>query len=577
MLKRHTAHLLAVLVLSLLAYANTFNVPFQFDDTPNIVENPAIHNLASFTGDLSHKRYAGYMSFALNYRFHGLDVRGYHAVNLFIHMLNALLVYALVVMSFRTVSLKDTSMASSSHWLALFCGALFAVHPVQTQAVTYIVQRLASLAALFYLGSLAAYVTARLAKRSKMQIGFYLLALLSAVLAMKTKQNAFTLPLAVAMYECMFFRGGIRKRTILLLPVLLTMLIIPLTHLDLGKPVPEAMKELSYSATAQFIPRTDYLVTQIKVVATYLRLFVLPLNQSLDYDYPVSGSLADASVLVSMALHCAILGAGIYLMRKRSGWRLASFGVFFFYLALSVESVVVLLHPAFEHRVYLPAAGLVIAAGVAIFALVERLASRGARRAAYAAMAALLMVLLVLTVQRNTVWQSEVGLWEDVVSKAPNKMRGRLNLGREYGKKGMFEKARVQYEMVTRLKPGIYAHAAKDIAKAYAGLGTAYMYQGKIEEAVVNYNRAIQIKPDYAMAYYNLGIAYGNRGMHDEAIQKFRKAIALEPEMADAHFNLGVAYANKGSVDLAVEHARNALRIDPSHEEANRFMRKLGR
>ena len=260
-LGRPVSHFLLIAVLAILVYSNTFNVPFLFDDNPNIVENPIVMDLKYFTqpseaeifsGTFQYKefmkRFIGYLSFALNYKAHGLDVRGYHITNLLIHIINGILLYSLVMLTFRTPWFSDSYLNDKSRVVALFSALLFVSHPVQTQAVTYIVQRFASLATMFYLMSLVFYVTWRLrtAVRSSESGAWknhiiYIMSLVSAVLAMKTKETAFTLPLAIMLYEFLFFKGKVKMRLLRLMPLILTMLIIPLTYFgldsDIDKPI----------------------------------------------------------------------------------------------------------------------------------------------------------------------------------------------------------------------------------------------------------------------------------------------------------------------------------------------------
>ena len=303
-LNKPVVHILLLALMGLLAYSNTFEVPFQFDDKPNIVINPIIKDLRyfletekakMFTGKNEYpaftRRYIGHLTFALNYKIHGLDVTGYHVFNLFIHVLNAILLYWFVVLTFRTPKLKGSPLGDSSRPIALFAALLFVSHPMQTQAVTYIVQRLTSLATLFYMLSLVLYIKTRLkTEQQSSKTGAFLLyffSVVSALLAMKTKEIAFTLPLVIALYECMFFRGKIKRRLIYLIPLLLTMLIIPLTYIGLysgmDRPVGEMIHDADRATTIRDISRVDYLVTEFRVIVTYLRLLVLPVNQSVNY------------------------------------------------------------------------------------------------------------------------------------------------------------------------------------------------------------------------------------------------------------------------------------------------------
>ena len=189
--------------------------------------------------NIYNNRFIGHLTFALNYQLHELNVAGYHIFNLFIHLLNALLVYWLMILTFRTPYAsaylqKDVLKTSDPYrWVPLFTALLFVSHPVQTQAVTYIVQRFASLSTLFYLVSLVMYIKARGSDSSKRaRYAFFAASIISAVLAMRTKEIAFTLPVMVFLYEFMFFRGDIKKRMLYLLALLLTMFIIPLSMMS---------------------------------------------------------------------------------------------------------------------------------------------------------------------------------------------------------------------------------------------------------------------------------------------------------------------------------------------------------
>ncbi|HAG50864.1 MAG TPA: hypothetical protein DCL42_05950, partial [Deltaproteobacteria bacterium] len=186
-------------VSAFLIYSNTFSSPFHFDDTPNIVENYKLRDLSIFWPP-SDTRYIGSLSFALNYYFSGLNVFGYHLVNIIIHIINSILVWWLVILTFRTpVMERINTNPQLKYFIAITASLLFVSHPIQTQAVTYIVQRFASLATLFYLLSLTLYIKAKLqtiqveAKDenkffSTSTLTFYLLSLISAILAMKTKE-----------------------------------------------------------------------------------------------------------------------------------------------------------------------------------------------------------------------------------------------------------------------------------------------------------------------------------------------------------------------------------------------------
>ncbi|MBI4838445.1 MAG: hypothetical protein HY806_04755, partial [Nitrospirae bacterium] len=345
LLRKPIVHILLIVIIGLIAYSNTFHVPFQFDDTFYIVENPVVKDSQYFiepskiiSGHDSlvkytfKTRYMGFLTFAINYKLHGINVIGYHIFNFSIHIINALLVYWLVLLTFQTpyFNLHPSTFNPCPSLIALFSSLLFVSHPVQTQAVTYISQRFTSFATFFYLLSLVMYVMFRTQNsefRSQNKpviaiptirdeesrddkaipeleiasaenrhrkdiniksIPWYLAALASAVLAMKTKEITFTLPMVITLYEFMFFDRNTKKRLLSLIPLILTILIIPLSLISIGNPIENIIGDVGETARAHTtIPRLDYFFSQFRVIVTYLRLLFLPINQNLDYDYPI--------------------------------------------------------------------------------------------------------------------------------------------------------------------------------------------------------------------------------------------------------------------------------------------------
>ena len=334
--RKVSVHLALILCLGLLAYANSFGVPFTFDDNSSIVDNPVIRNLSDFLSGAGYtynpRRFVGYLTIALNHHFGGLEVAGYHAVNLAIHLANALLFYLIARVTLTTPFFRGDEPAPDAapalHALVpLFASLLFVVHPVQTQAVTYVIQRLASLATLFYLAALFCYIKARLALAGGTPhtdrtppfppavAGWFTLSLACTVLAMRTKEITATLPLAVMLYEFSFFGAEKKKRLLLLAPILLTLLIVPIGLLASGEPIGALLSDVSaLTRETVEITRGEYLLTQFSVIATYLRLLLLPVGQNLDYDYPVYHSLLTPRVLSSFVLLAllALLAAWLY-------------------------------------------------------------------------------------------------------------------------------------------------------------------------------------------------------------------------------------------------------------------------
>ena len=386
---------------------------------------------------------------------------------------------------------------------------------------------------------------------------------------MLTKENALTLPVAILLYEGFFFRGAVMKRALPLVPIVGTLLIVPALYLASGGGDTE-VGDLVSAGYAE-LSRGEYLFTQFRVVVTYLRLLLLPVNQNIDYDYPLVGARFGPEVVLSLL---GLLAAGLVavVLFRRSvrepALRFVSYGIVWFFLTLSVESSVIPIPMLMnEYRVYLPSVGLL--AGLATCTVLIS----GAMRRAYGR-ALLVLVIGVLplllagaTHARNSRWESRVSLWEDTVAKSPLRARVHNNLGRAYEAEGRLEEAGKEFEEAVRLFPG-YAEARNN-------LGISRLRSGAVNEAVEQFKKALELKPDYPEAHSNLGNAFMQRGQTTRAIREYRAALRLKPHYADAHFNLGLAYLAAGSVDAARQSFSEALRIRPGHGQALRFLRWL--
>lgn len=570
-------HLTLIGLLGLLAYCNTFHAPFQWDESAFISNNPIVKDMGYFLDlsraksfefyDAVRNRYVGYLTFALNYRLGGLEVAGYHDVNLAIHILNAFLAYILVLITFRTPFLKGSPLGGRARWIALLSALLFVAHPVQTEAVTYVFQRLASLAAFFYLLSLAAYAGWRLEPSGGYRkYALYGASLVSAALAMKTKESAFTLPIVAALYELLFFSGPARRRVLGLLPLLLTLPIVPLSIAGTDKPAGDIISGMA-SATRGFsgITRADYLFTQFRVIVTYMRLLFLPVGQNLEYDYPLYHSLFQPQVFFSLLLLLAVASGALYLIyRSRSRLpetRLMGFGVLWFFVALSVESSVIPIQVVIdEYRVYLPSVGVFWAVSAGVFLMAARFGRSKMAKAVAVPLIAVPLVLACATYERNSVWAGRASLWEDVVRKSPALPYPHVNLGKIYMEMGRPEEAARQFRAAIRLKP--------DHVSAYSNLGMLYAVMGRTGDAIEELEAAVRIDPGYAKARVNLGALYAQMGRLDEAELELRTAITIRPEEPDAHNNLGIIYMERGSLEEAKREFQAAMRLDPDYAKA---------
>lgn len=565
------------------------------DDLPNIVENPKIRGLANLC-DFASARYVGFFSFALNYSLGGLDVWGYHLVNLVLHITTGFLVYALVVLLFRAANASPE--VSSARLIALATALLFIAHPLQTQAVTYSVQRFTVLATVFYLLGVVAYLQWRLSSREGTGgLVWYGVALVATVLAMKSQELAFTLPVMLMGVELVFFGPPTKRQWALLIPFFLILPLVLLSRFDaLGE-------SEAFSTQALTLPWSDYVVTQLRVIVTYLRLLVVPVRQNLDYDYPLYHSLLDGPVCVSLLLLLTLGGAAVAVLWRTARGpqhafaRLAAFGILWFFITLLTECALFPLRDVIlEHRLYLPSVGILLSFCVAYGWGAEQLKHvRYWRVIVILPMAAILLACSVATYLRNTLWQDDVTLWEDVVKKSPDKAKAHTHLGNAYRAQKRMAGAVREYQIVTQLEPGS-SLAHYNLGVAYRGqrqwgeagselqkalnlkpnfpearneLGGVYKGLGKWAEAVREYQLAVGLSPEYADAHNNLGVAYSAQGRLDEAMRAYETAVRLRPEFVDAHNNLGMAYADQGRVDDAVRAFQTAIRLQPDYADAH--------
>jgi len=571
----HLCVVIAILFFGAFCYANTFDVPFVLDDVTSILTNPLVK---SFDFRLK-TRILGDLSFALNYRLGGLETTGYHAVNLLLHLLNAVFVYVLVQLIFRTPSMSGLSGGETGRYapapvlIGFGAAALFVTHPLQTQAVTYLAQRVAVMATFFYLGAVLCYACSRLSRKPMASAGLLGLSLLLAVAGVLSKENAVTIPLTILLFEMTFFRGEPGRRILKLAWYLLPLVVVPMFMLGKIGFSPDMLAAMSsMSAESGAPPRMSYLLTQFPVVVSYLRLFIFPAGQNLDHDVTLRSTPLDPVVIASFLLLAAVVAAGVRLWlasrRATTGtnalYALVAFGIGWLFITISIESGVIPIRDVmFEHRLYLPSVGLVIAASSAGWWLVIRSVgdNPGLGGKWFAGVVVSLgLVLGVATYMRNLVWQDEITLWKDVVAKSPAKARAHGSLGHAYQRSGFPDKALSCYQEAVRLSPG--DHVARN------NLGALYLGRKQPEAALEQFREALKSSPASIGVSYNLGLALAALDRLGEAEAAYRKVIGLDPRHDSAFNNLGIVLFRQKRYSEAESAFREALLINPGNESA---------
>jgi tetratricopeptide (TPR) repeat protein len=564
--------LLAALVffaLGFLIYSNTFENPFVFDDVKRILDNADIRmneltaeNIsdAAFGKKSARNRPVGNISFALNYYFHQYRLKGYHIVNIIIHILTGICLFTFIKTTLTLPAVKSGIQRPET--IALFAAVIWLIHPVQTQSVTYIVQRLNSLSAMFYLFSFLFYLKGRLAERKAHSRAWFIGAGLGWILALGCKQNAATLPFIIYLYEWYFFQNlsktWLRKSVKYLLVVFILFGLI--AFIFLGPEPWEKVKNMPDFSEGQFT-MGQRILTQSRVVIYYLSLLFYPhpSRLNLDYDFALSYSLINPlTTLFSLTAIIGLVVLGVYLAKKE---RLISFCIFWFFGNLVIESTVIPLAIIFEHRLYLPC--------MLVFLMPIGLCLRYIRftwlRSALICL--VVVVLCVWTYQRNKVWENELTLWTDVVSKSPNKARPLIDLGLALADRDRLDEA-IQYLLKSlQIDP--------NHAEAHNNLGYAFAKQGKENEAIKHYRKALEITPMFPDALSNLGNALSREGKTNEAIAYYRMALQIDSNDDTVHSNLGVALSVEGEAKEAIEHFRKALQLNPHNDKAYNNLGRL--
>ena len=595
---------LAALIVMLVgvAYHAAPGNGFHFDDTDNILQHPAVQMTELSWQALRQAATEGFLpdrsipnlSFAIDWWRGNGSPHAFQVTNVIVHALTALAVLWLL----QTILTLNGASASRAWIAATLATALWALHPIQVQAVTYIVQRMAAMAGLFMLIAVAAYVRGRIDR----QLGRWMpLVFMSSAAAVLSKENAYILPLLFLLAEYTLCRPSgqavrnVRDKALLALPCALAAYVAA----DLAFLHGPAWTYIVPGYEQRDFTLAERLLTQPRVIFFHLGQIFLPLpgRFSIEHDLALSRNLFDPwTTLPAIVGLIAWMVAGIWLA-LRTRHAIAGFFMLWMPFTLAIESSVVPLEMIFEHRMYLPSVGL---AGLAALGIAH-LMQRGAGRPAIGAVL-LVGMLLAATIARVPAWQSSTTLYEHAVRTAPKAARAWANLGTAYASENRFREALPAYDRAIELDPGY--------ALAYLNRGSSHRLLGNLSAAAADYQRFITLQPDdrrgpgayrqLAMAYLNgerpadaiaalqvagerdpgavdadyfqtLGIANAQLGRYADAVAAFEAALARKPMSADALTNLGFAHLRNGNPAAALATARRALAIAPGDARAARL------
>jgi|GEM_PF-2486479 len=508
-----------------LVYANVLNAPFHFDDISLLLKNPHIQSVQGLCSRLGwdQRKYLTFVTFFLNFKLTpGLTV-GYRLVNIVCHWLTAVMLALALRRLFEAPFFRKQPLAYPN-FLAWGAAAVFALHPLQTDSVTYIWQRSEVLSGLFYAVVLWCYWRGRvdgLRRFGLYALGFW-------VIGMYAKGSIMTAPLLIAVSEVLFFEtGGWFRRHA---PAVIGAgLLLSAAAVVLDRPV----FQVNFSVDWQ------YLQTQFLVIWKYIRLTLWPVGQSVDHGYQWAESFWQPQVLAGFLGLIAVF-FGLIIWSRR--YRLACFGAawFFIYL-LPTSSVIPLLTPIFEHRLYFSLAGFGVLACDAIL----RTTGNHIKRARLM-LVVILSLLGTLTAARNQIWKTQEGLMQDAIRKSPDYVRPRFVLGSYYLSWKRFDDAQRMFRDCITMNPG-FAHAMNNLA-------TILERRGQTEEALALYRQAVAANPRYKDPYINLSRFYCTRGDMGRAL--FWIGRALDAEGEDSR-----VYAYAALLQVRVGHFTQAQRL----------------
>ena len=530
------------------AYGPAMHGEFLFDDNflPFALPNAATP-LRAWIGQI---RPVLMTTYWLNWRISGDDPYSFHVLNVVFHCMTGALVFLIVGRLLEWSGAQE----SRRRLLAGFAALVFLLHPVQTESVAYLAGRSESLSALLAAAALAVFLYRRQAAASWTTVAIIFVLFGAAILS---KEQAVVLPAVLLLTDYWWNPGfsfkGIRGNWKLYAPLAVAGAagVAFLWKLILGA---------STFATAGFGIKDftwyQYFFTQCRALFVYIGIFLLPVNLTADWDFPVSRTILDRGAIFGL-LALVALAAAAWRYRRR--FPLATYGYFVFLLLMSpTSSVLPIKDPIAERRLYLPMLGLLL--------IVVDLASRLKLERKAVAAGCLVVALLAAgaTRARAHVWNDQLSLWEDTVRKSPNKARGHVLLGFAYQIGQQYDAAIREYEQAARLQP-----ATQDLLVNWA-LACDALNQPDL--ALAKLNQAVLLPPPTnvspANVYAQIARVYAERSRWAEALQALATAEKLDPQFPDTYVYRGKVYLNANQVPAAVQEYRRALAIDSTLEDA---------
>lgn len=567
-------------LITFLAYVASLNYPFQFDDIANISRKFAIRFDNPFSRWWGSSRWVGEWLNTINYKIGGFEPFYYRLFNVIVHIMTGLIIFYLVL-SLCSLIKKQQFFYENRLYLAFSTAALFLLHPVQTQTVSYVIQaRLEGLAAFFILLTIFLFVRASMAKNFDAKAVLYSLFALSAFLSYGTKEIVVVLPILLLLVDWFFLSqqewNTFKKHLLVHAAIIMALGIITAMHL--GERLMRDVVSLSASSgnnrgniiterPFDIITPYRFFISEFRVILHYITIFLWPFNISVEYDWKLAPGPFTASVVFPFILLVMLIA---YLMNSLVSKKhfSFSFGLTWFLIAIAPRSTIIPSPElACDYKTYLASFGMMFMLATLLVSFIVAIKKSWQplpdmlkpNYAQVLAMSVFIVPLALLSHQRNLVWETSIGFWEDNVKKAPNKARVHNNLGVAYSEKGEFAKSIKCYEEAIRLDK-VYSDPLSNIAVAYS-------MTGETDKAIEALKSAIHICPNYPEAYNNLGTLLLQKKDYERAEQVLLNAVQLRPHYGKAYYNLARMYEEKQDAEKAWEYLKKATEGDLDNPE----------
>jgi protein O-mannosyl-transferase len=524
---------ISLLITLIAVYSNGFQGEWHFDDFYNIVQNPNIQMKSLSVDNIKHSIYGmslertsrplSYFSFALNYYFGGLNVFGYHIVNFFIHYLAAVFLFLFIYNTLKLPLIKER-YTNIAYPVALLATFLWALHPIQVTSVTYIVQRMASMTALFYIMSMYLYLKGRTAEKLSLSIIFFIFCFLAGLASVLSKENAVMLPVSILLFD-LFLIQGVSKDSV---KKSIKIIIVPfIIILFFGLFYTGGFSNALGGYGGRDFTMVQRVLTEPRVILFYLSLLVYPIFSRLTllYDIDVSRTLLQPwTTIPAILLIILIISGAFYMARKRP---LLSFCIIFYFLNHLIEGSIFPLELIFEHRNYLPSMLLFVPiAGFMIYAIDYFSYKKTVQLIVAAGVVLIIAGEGDITYQRNTVVSSEFLLWTDNIEKYPLLSRPYTNLGLFYVEHNQKDKGLYNFEKAMALDN--FANSAVRAMQEH-NLGIYYFFEGKFDLALSYFTRAYKTIPYYLPTTFYTAKTYLLKNEYSEAHRIIEPLIKKHP------------------------------------------------